>query len=262
VVNPLYNRSFRDETRKPGPDLLRAGFTVVELVTAAAIASFLAVLVVAVAGKMRSHAQGVTCANSLRQLGVATHLYLGENRQVFFPYSLYVPGVGKYWYFGLEPESSLNKPEGEREIIPEAGPLGPYIDQVGGIARCPAFSYENPLVKRKFKGASFGYGYNWLLNKRSAMTLSAASRVIIFGDCAYINNFEPPASPTQPLLEEFNQINQSDKTIHFRHGSRAQFVFVDGHVEAMRMYPGTLDKQLPSVNLGRITAVGSTEYLK
>ena len=70
-------------------------------------------LLMAAIGKIRGALQKAACANSLRQLGVATHLYLMDHNQIFFPYVTTVP-EGRLWYFGLEPASSVGGTEGRR----------------------------------------------------------------------------------------------------------------------------------------------------
>lgn len=247
----------------------------VELLVSLTIATLLGAVSLAAFGKMRKISQGAVCANSLRQLGVATRLYLDDHRQVFFLYRRDID-EGTLWYFGLEPMSSIGKSEGERTLDMKSGPLAPYIEIAGRIETCPAFSYRDALTKPKFKGASFGYGFNQFLNYTdkeggvgvnalkgvNALTIENPAKIIVFGDCAQVNRHQPPASLTNPMIEEYYQIDQSQKTIHFRHGARAQFVFLDGHVESMPMWPGTLETALRSANIGRITLQGSREYLQ
>lgn len=224
------------------------------------IVAVLAALVLSGVEKMRKVAQGAYCANSLRQLGVATSLYLNDNDRVFFSYSKTVP-EGRLWYFGLEPKGGGGA-EGSRVLDQTKGPLFPYVQQVGGIQVCPAFPYESSLWKPKFKGASWGYGFNTALSGVNLSNLEHPARTLVFGDCAQVNSFQPPASAKKPMLEEFYMIESSFKTIHFRHGARANILFADGHVDAMSMYPGTADTRLPDASVGRIAPVGSSDFLR
>ena len=231
-----------------------------ELLVSLVIVTFLVGLSWVALGKVREQAQGAVCANTLRQLGAATQLYLADNRQVFFWYRRDIE-AGVLWYFGLEPNFSKNLPEGERILDVKSGPLYPYFERTGMVKTCPAFSYNNAMVKPKFKGESFSYAFNKMLTDVNALALEAPSKVIVFGDSAYVTLLAP-ASLTKPLLEEFNGIDATYKTIHFRHANRAQFVFADGHVESMKLHPGTLETRLRAANVGRITPVGSKEYLQ
>ena len=92
---------------------MRGGFTLVETLAAMGIIGVLAILLLAEISKWRGVAYKATCANSLRQLGVAAQLYLTEHQQTFFFYSANT-AEGKLWYFGLEPWDSVGGPEGSR----------------------------------------------------------------------------------------------------------------------------------------------------
>jgi len=244
----------------PGVARSRPGFTLVELLVVATVITTLAVLAMAAFGPMRTVAQSAYCAGSLRQLGIATSMYLGDHRNIFFPYKIASPS-GVLWYFGFETSSSLSEPEGERSVDVTQSPLYPYVNQVSGVEVCPSFPYGMAIWKPKYQGASWGYGYNPFLSNESILTLRP-SLVILFGDCAQVNTFQAPASPSHPMLEEFYVIEDTYTTAHFRHGTHANMLFLDGHVEGMPMYPGTLDTRLPVANVGRITPVGSMQYLQ
>ena len=236
----------------------RRAFTLVEVLAVVAIISVLAVLMADIAQKIRASGQRAMCANSLRQLGAATALYLADNGQRYFSYSQSRPD-GKLWYFGLEPHGG--GAEGDRALDVTQGPLYPYVFR-SGVEVCPSFPYASALWKPKFKGASWGYGYNIYLSDKLAMMVRSPSTTIVFGDCAQVNNFQAPASAKHPMIEEFYMIEDKFKTIHFRHGGIANFLFADGHIEGLRNYPGTLDKKLPDAQIGRITPAGSMKYLQ
>jgi prepilin-type N-terminal cleavage/methylation domain-containing protein/prepilin-type processing-associated H-X9-DG protein len=239
----------------------RRGFTLLELLVCIAIIAVLATLSLQVAGQVRTVAQGAYCANSLRQLGVATALYVSDHQHTMFAYSQPAPG-GRLWYFGFETFGSLGSPEGDRVIDVTQSPLYPYVQQVGGVEVCPSFPYNQAIWKPKYTGASWGYGFNTFLSNENTLTLQHPAQVLLFGDCAQINNFEAPASASHPMLEEFYMIQNSYLTVHFRHDGCANILFLDGHVEKFTMYPGTLNTMVPSMNVGRITPVGSMQYLQ
>jgi prepilin-type processing-associated H-X9-DG protein/prepilin-type N-terminal cleavage/methylation domain-containing protein len=240
------------------------GFTLVEALVTLGIIVVLAALSFGALRGAGAAGKTARCLNSLRQLGTATQLYLLDHSHQFFRYRESVP-EGTLWFFGLETSGGG---EGLRQLDATAGPLYPYLRQVGRIEICPAFDYGDALWKPKFKGASWAYGYNWILGGKWAgeplrmSDLSAPSQVVVFGDCAQVNTFQAPASTSHPMIEEFYLIDQSSRTVHFRHGSRAGVVFADGHSELLPPEPGTLDARLPSAQIGRIAPVGSMKYLR
>jgi prepilin-type processing-associated H-X9-DG protein/prepilin-type N-terminal cleavage/methylation domain-containing protein len=253
---------------KKGP-----AFTLIELLVVISIIGILAMLSLGGIGKVRSVSEGAVCAHSLRQLDVATHLYLQDHDNRFFPYYEDKP-EGRRWFFGMEPKSSLGGQEGTRTVDVTQSFLYPYIHQVGGIEICRSFPYGSDYWKPKFKGASFGYGYNILLASDTSVVpaklnqpktlpqIDRPSAVILFGDCAQVNTFQAPASQSNPKLEEFYMINDTDRTIHFRHGNSANILFLDGHVEKFQPHPGTIDPRLQDECIGRITPKGSLQFLQ
>ena len=64
------------------------------------------------------------------------------------------------------------------------------------------------------------------------------------------------------MLEEFYIINEQDRTIHFRHHNRANFLFADGHVDSLPLEPGTEDQRINGEKIGRIAPTGSFKYLR
>lgn len=248
---------------------MKKAFTLIELVVTVSIITALTAMMVGVFGKVRQTSESARCMQNLRQLGAATNLYLGDNNQTFFPYRR-GSTEGIVWYFGLEQGTTWLSGEGHRDLDVTRGPLFPYLNTVGGVEICHALEYNSALWKPKFKGASWGYGYNVLLGggvlgmdrPKSVLNLSSPSRVIVFGDCAQVNTFQPPASAKNPMIEEFYIIDQGSKTIHFRHGGHANMLFADGHVQAMTMFHGTGDNRLSSAQIGRVTETGSMEYLR
>src|SRR5688572_14237309 len=60
----------------------RFGFTLIELLVVIAIIGILAALLLPVLSRSKSKAEGITCANNMKQLSVAWHLYADDNDDV------------------------------------------------------------------------------------------------------------------------------------------------------------------------------------
>lgn len=253
----------------------RSGFSLIELLTAIAVIALLfGIILTQVLPRAVEAGKMAKSTSNLRQLGLATHLYLSDHDERFFPYREET-AEGVLWYFGLEAKGGAQG-EGNRQLDGFKSPLFPYLQQVGGIEVCPGFDYNHALWKPKFRGASWGYGYNIRLGPiyrgdgaalhpgMSYDELSSPSHVLVFGTCAQVNTFQAPASPNNPMLEEFYLIEETYRTIHFRFGGgeKALFVFADGHVAALPPYLPEMDYRLPSARVGRVTPRGSLEYLE
>ena len=236
----------------------RVAFTLVELLVVIAIIAIIAALLLPALRGSKDAAKRVQCASGLRQLGLAAQMYLDDHDGETFPYLLYPTNDGQVFWFGW----IQNGNEGERAFDAKQGPLYEYVNGLG-VEICPSLNYASGHFKFKAKGAAYGYGYNRHLASTNDMPPINISRVrdpssiALFADAAQINDFLPPASPENPLLEEFFYVDAADGSAvypngHFRHQQRANVVFVDGHVEPERPAPGSMDERIPSAHVGRL----------
>jgi prepilin-type processing-associated H-X9-DG protein len=158
-------------------------------------------------------------------------------------------------------------PEGQRAFDVTQGALYPYL-QGRGVEICPSLNYLMAQFKLKATGAAYGYGYNLSLSTPSSKpTLKVASIALptslaLFADAAQVNDFQPPASPSNPMLEEWYYVSSATNygaasyypNGHFRHSQKANVAFCDGHIALEAMVPGSLDQRLPSQFVGCLRA--------
>lgn len=245
----------REATSPPGPTRpgVAGGFTLVELLTVIAVLGILAALLAPALVRAMHGARASRCLSHLRQLGVAAQLYWDDHDGATFRYRTGVTNDGvSYWFGWLE-----NGPEGRRTFDPRAGSLWPYL-QARGVEVCPAFRPPPSDFKPKAAGGAYGYGYNLALSAPEGQpsirpqSTPRPSELTVFADAAQVNDFQPPASPDHPMLEEFFYVNTSEPTAHFRHLDRSQVLFSDLHAARENPAPGTLDLRLPSARVGRL----------
>jgi prepilin-type N-terminal cleavage/methylation domain-containing protein/prepilin-type processing-associated H-X9-DG protein len=228
-------------------------FSLIELLVVIAIIGLLAAILVPALLKCRAGAHRVECTSNLRQLSLAAQLYWDDHEGAAFRYRLGATNNGDLYWFGWIQRGA----EGDRAVDHQQGVLYTYLTG-RGVEICPSLRYASATFKLKASGAAYGYGYNLHLSPPPAKpavnirSLPHAAGTVLFADAAQVNTFQAPASPENPMLEEFYYVNAAEPTTHFRHRQRANVVFCDGHVEAASPVAGSLDDRLPMETVGRL----------
>jgi prepilin-type N-terminal cleavage/methylation domain-containing protein/prepilin-type processing-associated H-X9-DG protein len=233
-------------------------FTLIELLVVIAIITILSAMLLPVLARGRLSAQRAGCASNLRQLGIATQLYWDDSAGNCFRwiYDSTNSDGHLYWFGWLQSDSTA---EGRRAFDLSQGVLFPYLNG-GDVRLCPAL-YAIP-AQFKLKGGDmiFSYGYNFYLSAPdnqptvNVNSIKRPTETALFADAAQINDFQDPASPDHPMLEEWYYLDAdtSYPNGHFRHSRRANVVFCDGHVGMETMVPDSLDPKLPGQLVGRL----------
>ena len=230
-----------------------AGFTLVELLVVIALLGVLAGLLLPALGGANRSAQAARCTSNLRQLGLAMQLYWDEYDGASFRYRGGTLRNGDLYWFGWLERGE----EGRRAFDPTAGALWPYL-KGRGVEVCPALKTDARWFKPKAAGGAYGYGYNLTLSTpldQPPFRVNGVTRpaeLAVLADAAQVNDFQPPASPDRPMLEEFYYVQAHEPTAHFRHGSRCQVTFADGHVGRELAVRDSYDARMPAARVGRL----------
>jgi prepilin-type N-terminal cleavage/methylation domain-containing protein/prepilin-type processing-associated H-X9-DG protein len=245
--------------------LNQRAFSLIELLVVIAIIAILAAMFLPVLAKSKLAAQRAACESNLRQLGIATELYLGDNAENFFYRSQPVTTAGQQWWFGWLAAGT----EGQRGFDLSSGILSPYLHG-GNVRLCPSPAWNSPQFKPKGTNVIFSYGCNAYLCAVQNATQSAppvnADKIFhpadtaLFADAAQVNTFQSPASARNPMFEEFYYVDletnyanpNNTPNGHFRHAQKANATFADGHVGLEKAVAGSYDKRLPNQFIGQL----------
>jgi prepilin-type N-terminal cleavage/methylation domain-containing protein/prepilin-type processing-associated H-X9-DG protein len=232
--------------------MTRRAFSLVELLVVIAIISILCALLLPTLASSKEQGKRAQCTSNQKQLALAAQMYWDENDDMSFPYLSGATNGGKVYWFGWIKAGA----EGERDFVATYGAIYPYLAE-RGVEICPSLDYRSSIYKLKAKGAAYGYGYNRLLGGKSLRQCRRPEDTALFADSAQVNDFQAPASPENPMLEEFYYFDDEvdSATVHFRHRGKANVSFCDGHIAAASPEPNSLDARLPGQTIGRLPAV-------
>ncbi|MCL6520561.1 MAG: DUF1559 domain-containing protein [Armatimonadetes bacterium] len=200
----------------------KKGFTLIELLVVIAIIIILAAILFPVFAKARERAMQTTCANNLKQLGVAAEMYQSDWDDVLVPWGAPFDWAGAHWPQLLDPY--LKQIEGGRMTG----------TNLGKIYRCPSFEADEVASW----SAERSYGMNvycggWYKPDGSDARVVPLSKVRYPAQTVRIAETCWPggqkgtffaATPNPPL----NYIAPPG-----RHNGLNNVLWIDGHVSAM-----------------------------
>jgi prepilin-type N-terminal cleavage/methylation domain-containing protein/prepilin-type processing-associated H-X9-DG protein len=207
------------------------GFTLVELLVVLAIVALLTALGTASVNQILSRVREAECASKMRRLGTAMAQYRTDNEGTF-PRSFHSAGAYREpgWATSILPY-----------LEPSAEELTPAL--FNKYFRCPAHKETNPIIYSYALNVHFeldpngddylGSPQTWRREVNvpapSRTILLAETRPVPYGDHLMCHQWSSPAAARNAMA-------------HDRHRGKSHYLFVDGHVERLRVEE-TLDSR-------------------
>ena len=114
------------------------GFTLVELLVVIAIIGILAALLVPTLGRSKARAEGLTCANNLRQLSVAWLLYADENEDLLVNNHGVPETLARRQTWANNVQDWVDGDDNTNLVYLSDSKLGPYANRATAIYKCPS----------------------------------------------------------------------------------------------------------------------------
>lgn len=239
-------------------------FTLIEVLVVIAIIGILAALLLPALGRAKGHAQGVACANHIKQLALALGLYADDNQDRLVNNHGVLETLERRENWVNNVQDWLSSEGNTNLALLTSGKLAPYLGQSTEVFRCPSdksLAENGPRIRSMSLNSMVGDPGE--LTNRFNPQLVQFFRVADIPDPAHIYFFldeHPDTINDGFFMNRWAEYRWGNLPASYHNGA-ANLSFGDGHVESHRWELG--DTRRPPVKGGAggtFESAGPTDY--